>query len=1030
MNFEQRALRARHSGAAVRAAVLLIEGLKRHPAEQSALELLCEIYVEDIDSTGLEYDLITTLLSSARAPGAYFARILDALRARDKEGMGRELIRVAADEGWALEWPPPRVEAPVVAEPEAEVEREAEVEPDVASETESETEPKRGPERAQASAPEGVVEDAVEDGSRAVASIKQAPSAGSKMSTSAALSTATVRRKKTPKRAPLRPSRRALLVVGLIVCVGVGALWWWSSALPVRGSGAIDAAIEASDPALKSTQAAIFGEASSAREATALAERRAFVAAVHAADWGAQSTAVSTRETVWGLASAATARALHGDFEQALSESARLERQYPGALATYWARGFVAEARGRFADALRHYLAGQQRYPQFAPFLSAQFRIALRQARVDQALQLQQDLAALSPENPYLHLEVALPSLADLEAPAEVDPQAAPAGILPVERPRFVQAIQHLHEALSALQKRDEPGARAAAEASLKAEPALASALMLAGVLRAGQLDVAGADAAWAQLAQTPGMSMDYRWALQIAAPRTLAAAGRPDLAYKYIVPVKALGKVDPREARQVEQALGAGVNLPESAVPLVAVESQLQEQPLAAQAIVARAEVLNLLGLTRAAAESLELLDALPQARVMRTQMRVRVAIRDGDIRRARALAASLKDTPQGDGARAQIAFYSGDYQEAIARASRALEHEQTPEVLRAQLLSQLALGHGRLARSLLEAATPSPLERGAYRALKMRVERGALARTADAQPTDQPTEQAIFSRLLEVNPTSVERLVDLANHAFWQKDFAQARTLAELALRLADTDPGAHWVMGLVEHISGQESAADAHFRAAWRQDPADPLLLIEMGRMYLGMGKGGQAQRAFYRALLRDRSSIGAIDGLGQAYQLHARARGVRDLSRILEGYQGAPQYVAQALETLRWLAILSGSRDGKEAGLQYLQRAVSLIGETADLTLELAHYHAARGDTEAARKYFARTLEKDSTRADARIGLARMAIEAGDAASAAAHLRRYLQFAPGAPDAAWARETLKGLEASSPEPGADQDAQSSE
>ena len=1007
-------MRARQSGAAVRAAVLLIEGLKRHPAEQGALELLCEIYVEDIDSSGLEYDL-TTILVSSEKPDTYFARILDALRARDKEAMGRELIRTAADEGWALAWPPPSPEARVVAESESEPELESEQESEQESESADET-----------SSEDLLHDEVVEDVFLDPPAFEEAPLAASATSSEASLSTATVRREKPLKPVALRSSRRVLPIVGLILCVGVGAFWWWNSAPPALGSGGIDAAIEASDPALKSTGAAIFGDPSTARKGVVILEQRAFVDAVHAADWGAQSTAISTRETVWGLASAATARALHGDFEQALSESARLERQYPGALATYWARGFVAESRGRYADALGHYLAGQQRFPQFAPFLSAQLRIALRQARADQALKLQQALAALSPDNPYLHVEVALPSLADLDAPAEVDSETAPAGVLPVERPRFVQALQHLHHALRALRKRDESGARAAVEKSLQAEPALASALLLAGVLRAGELDVAGADAAWAKLAQTPGMSTAYRWALQIAAPRTLAAAGRPDLAYKYIVQLKALGKVDPRELREVEQALGAGAKLPESVVPLVAVESQLQDEPLASQAIVARAEVLNLLGLTRAASESLQLLDALPEARVMRAQMRVRIAIRDGDMRLARAVAASLKDAPQGDGARAQIAFYSGEYQEAIALATRALEHEKSVEVLRAQLLSQLALGRGRLARSLLEAARVSPLERGAFGALKMRVERGDLARPSEEQPTDNST----FSRLMAANPTSVERLVDLANHAFWQKDFARARTLAEQALRLASSDPGAHWVMGLLEHISGQESAADAHFRAAWRQDPSDPLLLIEMGRIYLGMGKDGQAQRAFYRALLRDRSSTVAIQGLGQAYQVSARARGVRDLSRILEGYRGAPQYLAQALETLRWLAILSGSRDGKEAGLEYLQNAVSLIGESADLMLELAYYHAARGDTEAARKYFARTLEKDSTRAEARIGIARMAVKAGDAASAAAHLRRYLRFAPDAPDAQWARDTLKGLEGGAPEAGVDKDAKTPE
>lgn len=1056
MNFEQRALKARQRGAYIRAAVLLIEGLKRHPDEQDALALLCEIYVEDIDSSGLEFDL-TRILVAQGDPEAYFAEILERLRARRKEDMGRELIRLAADEGLHVTWPPPRanpnptaaqqtsssdmvsdaagidVSAAAAAQPqpeEAPGEKSTRIEAkdaeDIAlgpARVEPEL-PAPAPQTRQANSPEdqpGTLLEAARNNPPDSATPQVAP----------------------PSMTPIKPRtkgrvRRTLFIALVGLAITGGGLWWWNSAAPSRSPGALDSAIETSDPALESSRIEIFGGAPTGSEATEFAERRAFIAAVYAAEWGKKSAASTTQQTAWGLASAATSRALRGEFEQALSAAARLERQYPGALASDWAQGFVAESRGQFGDATAHYLAGQARHPDFAPFLSAQLRIALRQAQSQKAAKLKGALEALSPKNPYLHLDVEVPTLEDLDPTSKEERAGATTGVLPVERPRFVRAIQHLRRAVAATQDQDWQRARTESEASLSADPQLGPALFVAGVLRAGDFEVARSDDAWMRLAQIPGLSTRYRWMIQVGAPRTLSAAGRPDLGYKYIVRVKALGKIDPRELSDLEKAFGAWrgdakietsdrpdtsekgapegrlppEGLPESVVPLLSVEEKLKDTPLAEQAILARAEVLNLLGLTRAADETLSLLDGVSEVGAARASLRTRIAIRRGDLRRARAAAHGLKDSSQGDGTRAEIAYYSGEYKQATKLATRALKKFESVDVLRALVLSQLALGRGRLALSSLNAARVAPLQRSAYRALKMRVER--------PDTTGDPDDKTTFKILLNLNPTSVARLVDLANQAFAQRDFELARALAERALTLADADPAAHWIMGLIEHISSHNSAADRHFRAAWRKDPSDPLLLVEIGRIYLSMEKPRLAQRAFYRALLRDRSSTTAIRGLGRAYQAYSPRTGMRDLSRILSGYDGASHYLAQSVETLRALAILSGARDGKEAGIEYLRRAVLLIGESADLLLEIARYHAARGDTEKARELFGRVLQKDSTRAEARIGLARMAIKTGDGASAVSQLRRYLRFVPDGEQSEWARNTLARLERAGEEP----------
>ncbi len=116
MNFEQRARKARQRGQSVRAAVLLIEGLKRHLTNDSALGFLVQIYVEDLTSPGLGYDLAGILLSQPDAQSC-FEELLWQLHERGKDSMGREIVRAAAEDGVELIWPPPHpTPAPVEAE--------------------------------------------------------------------------------------------------------------------------------------------------------------------------------------------------------------------------------------------------------------------------------------------------------------------------------------------------------------------------------------------------------------------------------------------------------------------------------------------------------------------------------------------------------------------------------------------------------------------------------------------------------------------------------------------------------------------------------------------------------------------------------------------------------------------------------------------------------------------------------------------------------------------------------------------------
>lgn len=1052
MNFEQRARKARQRGQSVRSAVLLIEGLKRHPEASGALELLTDIYVDDLDSSGLEFDLASVLIRQPK-PLPLFRSILAALHQRGKASMGRDLVRAAGEKGLDLTWPPanpspppgePSVDPPAEGNPEPAPRPEETPAPEPApiQAPSANSEPAVGqaaasappPQEAREPKPDAQLQPDVEPAAEPDLAPEPAPEphadppaepqTESQAESQAEPQPDTSSSSQTKKRQPADSPPRRLGLVAAVVALGIvaAAFWWFRG--PDRGSlAALDARIERVDPDSKTAVDALFSSEASQSLPAGVADRRAFLRAVRAADFGRRAdhaqpaSGQASPDTAWGVAARAADFAREERFEDALTRAAVLERQYPDALASRWARGFVAEARGRYATAVEHYERGHQDFPQFAPMLTGQLRVAVRQGRRQEAAKLREALAKLSPENPYAQLDLALPRLEELRAAA---PEAAANGSAANESdatrdgaeggaeqgatPRFVRAVAALERSLRQIRGGQESDALASAEQALEAEPQLGPALLVAGLLRAGALDVERAVQAYTRLAQLPGLAMEYRWTLQIAAPRSLAGAGRADLAYQFAVPVKAAGKVSPRDTRP-----GAD-KLPEPVVPLVSVEERAKTEPLARRALFTRAQVLSLLGLGRAAAETLGLLEAVSEVAPRIGFERAMVAIRDGSRRAARSAARSGGDDAWGHGARAAVAYFSGHYEDAIDQGRLARRGQAAASIarLRPLVLSLTASQRGREALALLAEARVRLDERAALEALRTRV-LGRLGPKADLDGTAYPA-------LVALEPTSIDRLTDLAAIAFWHKRFESARTFAEKVLSVAPKHPEANWVVGLLDQIAGEEGAAQKHFRAAWRDDTDDPRLLVELGRIYLGLDEPRRAQRAFYRALLRDRKSLDALRGLGEAYGRYNRRIGKRDLSRILSGYDGR-HWVAQAAETLHWLAVLEGVRDGKDAGLGYLDRATDLIGESPSLLVERARYRKARGEYVAARKLYARALEKNSTLVAARLGLARMALKTGDDSVARTQLQRYLSITPDGEQAEWARAQLETLTAKS-------------
>ncbi|QDG54348.1 tetratricopeptide repeat protein [Persicimonas caeni] len=1009
-NFEQRAQKALDRGQPVRSAVLLIEGLKRQPDERAALDFLIDLYVDELTSAGLEYDLTGVLVLQSDSE-QLFRDILRRLDPAGKASMGRELVRAANEHGYDLTWPPAPEPAPApTAEPMPEPRPPAQTEPYSSPEPELEpaiTEPTPEPEPERAPVE---LQPEPEPVDRALETNMEPEPAPERQ-------TPETKEHNPPPAAASKRKGRLLLVV-LVLVAGLGGYVWWSSGPDTSSVAALDASIESVDPAQQTQIDELFAATSKRDLASpAFAERRAFLEAVRAAEWGEASASAPGGETVWGIAAKAASFALQRDFERALAESARLERQFPHQFASFWARAFVAEARGRFATAVRLYGRGHEAAPEFAPMLTGQLRVLVRQGRQDEARTVRQKLANLNRANPYASMPVVDIALEDM-APGEPDEATDQPGEKtgqPNEnngqkeqlenaspKPRFIHSVESLERALDLIRQDKPRDALGHVDKALEREPMLGGALLVAGMLRVAAVDIDGGVASFTSLAQLPGLDMNARWLLQVVAPRALTAAGRADLAYQFVPPVKDAGRVTPRDSSD------KGKPLPEPVVPLLSVEEQVQTEPLAREALLARAEVLSVLGFGVAATETLELLGGIDDVADRVGFERTIVEIRRGNRSAARGAARALPESAPGHSARAALAYHTGRYANAIEHARAALEaHKGAGDVttLRYLALSLTASGRGRAALVALDEAQVAAYARAELDALRMRV-LGRRGPKAESSTTSYETFAA-------TSPTSLERLLDLADVAFWHKRFEQSREWTDQALALAPEHPEANWMRGLHAQVAGDDKTARAHFRDAWRSGADDARMLIELGRIYLSLGEPKRAQRSFYKALLKDRTSVEALRGLGEAYlELDARV-GRRDMARILRSYAGSSAFTAQATETLKWLAILNGSRKGNEKGLAYLTKAAELMGESATLLIERAHYHKARGEFALARKMYAKALEKNGTLAPARLGLARMALEGGDEALARTQLQRYLALAPDGDDAQWARDTLANL-----------------
>lgn len=267
------------------------------------------------------------------------------------------------------------------------------------------------------------------------------------------------------------------------------------------------------------------------------------------------------------------------------------------------------------------------------------------------------------------------------------------------------------------------------------------------------------------------------------------------------------------------------------------------------------------------------------------------------------------------------------------------------------------------------------------------------------------------LFKRIEATEPTGLGRLVDLAYAAFWMGDVQKSEDLIGRVIELDPEHKRANWLLGVLFRARGEFRGSDQRFQKA-RGSELTTASLIELGQMYLSLGNFDEARKMFHKALIMERENLVALSGLGTAYSKLDPETSQRDLERIAQGYAGADVRVQRA-ETLKWLAICYGSRQGTSTSLTFLDEAEELVGKRADLVVERARYMEALGDFAAARGMYALALQSNSTLADAHLGLGRTALRAKDMRVARDHLEKYLELKPRGEERSWVESRLTSM-----------------
>ena len=809
------------------------------------------------------------------------------------------------------------------------------------------------------------------------------------------------------------PSRSWVVALTITILLTVAGSVGWMSISRSAQMRAVDQQLEMFDPLHPEGFEAALERARQDGEDVATRER--FLTALLALERGEVSetpeVSAEEQEDPWAHGASALAAMQRKDFETALRHTTTIERTDPEELATLWVRARLEEERGEFIKAREAYARALERFPRFVPGVVGQMRVAYR---TDDAPGLERAatlLRALNPIHPYLRiseqpiLEIErdyLSLIVSGHTRGSVEAHA-------ISQDRFLNAYQHYYVALRAWRRGERMAASKSVKEALAQEPYMSPALMLQGALLVteGQLDEAGK--MFSRLVRVPGATVAMRLAVMVVAPRMFSQWGRPEHGFIFTLALPdGKSHAEAHEASSEEQQ---ALYNEWRAVSLNLTREQLeQERELGELAARELAQVFLDLGDGERCLRALAELEERGALSVEARLIRLLAFFMLGDRQRLADAVYHLKGEPEEHIAQTIMHLLEGDWKSAQrSSSSNGEQMKRHPFWLRVRALALLARDRPEEVLQMLDALETST----AYRQTTDRLRLRAWAKMAPEQG-EHFKELAKSKELVSVEQsTHVHALIDMGAAYFWRGDMERAKSWMSRALERAPRHPEANWFMGLILRHEGNRKASLQHLTLASVETEDDPRLLLELGQVYLALGRNMLAQKMFYKAVLLDRKDLRALRGLGRSYKGWDHELGKRDLTRILASYEYHSGFKAQAAETLLWLAILHGSRDGKPEALPYIKRAIAAAGPLGELLVEEALYFERSGNLEQAGKLYVKALRRDSTLASAHVGLARIALRSKKRRMARDHLVKYLELEPYGADVDWARKELEQL-----------------
>jgi tetratricopeptide (TPR) repeat protein len=179
--------------------------------------------------------------------------------------------------------------------------------------------------------------------------------------------------------------------------------------------------------------------------------------------------------------------------------------------------------------------------------------------------------------------------------------------------------------------------------------------------------------------------------------------------------------------------------------------------------------------------------------------------------------------------------------------------------------------------------------------------------------------------------------KLIDLltrAKAAFQSKDFVEAETLVNKALKIDARSPDAHMTMGIIMASTGRLNEAIKHFKAVLREQP-------QSAQVRANLATALYEQEAYKEAIAEFEKTLKADPSLIKARLTYASAlRKATHLDKAIQEYQQILSRYPQSHEALNGIGLTYMSKDMEDECLNAFHRATQIAPTIAEYHLNFA------------------------------------------------------------------------------------------